>query len=79
MATVDAVTRGDQDPLVRCIVLCTRVTDPADELLKAAAASGDARVQAVGASVAARLASTAKLYCRMSPDDLRPPKPAGAN
>ena len=78
MAPFDAVVRADQDPVVRCIALCSRVSDPSDELLKASAASDDPRVREVAAVVAFRLATPSKVFARLTPEDLaKPPaKPA---
>lgn len=73
MEVFDAAARADQDPQVRCIVLCTRVVDPADDLLKAGLSSDDVRVRNLATAVAARLKTPAKLYSRMTPDDLKPP------
>jgi tetratricopeptide (TPR) repeat protein len=73
MAGLDAVVRADQDPLVRCIALSTRVIDTGDETLTAAKTSDDPRVRTVAEAVAARLAPGTHFYALLTPADLRPP------
>lgn len=78
MVILDDAVKADPDPTMRCIALCTRVVDPADELLKSSLTSDDPRVRQVAIAVQARLATSAKMYSRMSPDDFKPAiKPDG--
>lgn len=78
MAPFDAAVRADQDPLVQCIVLSTRIVDPADPLLKAAKDSVDPRIRQMALAVESRLGTPAKLYARMTPDDFKPRPITGA-
>jgi hypothetical protein len=78
LVPLDDAIRVDQDPGVRCIALCTRVADPADDLIKDSKASDDPRVRQVAAAVEARLANPGKIYSRLTPDDFKPPGKPGA-
>jgi tetratricopeptide (TPR) repeat protein len=79
MAALDAVVLSDQHPLVRCVALCTRVSDPADPALAAAKSADDPRIVAVATAVESRLRQPgARFYATLTPADLRPPPAAGA-
>ncbi len=79
LAALDAAARADQDPLIRCVFLSTRISDPKDEYLAAAAQSEDPRVRQVAEAVTARLASPSRFYARLTPQDLRPSAAPPAN
>jgi hypothetical protein len=70
MAVLDDAIKADPDPAMRAIALCTRVVDPADEFLKNAKTADDPSIQQVAAAVEARLGTAAKLFARLSPEDL---------
>ncbi|MBL9032357.1 MAG: hypothetical protein JNM80_11720 [Phycisphaerae bacterium] len=66
MARFDALVRADGDPLVRCVALVTRVSEPTDELLARLVEAEDARVRTIAGLVKSRLASDAMVYSRLT-------------
>ncbi len=70
LAALDDTMRTDSDPKVLAVVLVTRVTDPADELLKRARESDDARVAELARLVGDRLAEGTKVYATLNARDL---------
>ncbi len=71
MTPVDDAARADTDPLVQCLFLTTRVTDPADAALAAAAQSADPRVSRIAALVAERLGAGSRCYAKLKLEDLK--------
>jgi tetratricopeptide (TPR) repeat protein len=78
MATVDQVMRAETDPVPLCIVLATRIIDPADELLAKCRDSDDPRVRDMAVHVRARLETGVKCYAKLVAAELAPPPAPGA-
>jgi len=78
MAGFDQAVRSDEDPLVRAVVLATRVATPQDELVAKSAQSPDERTRLLAADIGRRAESTTRLYARLGPEDLSKPAPAVA-
>ena len=76
MAPVDQAMRAETDPVPLCLVLATRVIDPADELLAKCKDSEDPRVRDMADRVRRRLEAGAKTYAKFSAAEMMPPPAA---
>lgn len=73
MAPFDQAVRNDADPLVQALVLVTRVTEPDDAVLTAAAQSPDERIRSLAHDLLPRLTRKDKSYAQAKAEDLKGP------